>query len=66
MATLIQRSRGVRPSEKAAFHQITGAGKSHVKREFFGLSTADEDAIERELDVRLSVNLATGEGSRSA
>lgn len=64
--TLIQRSRSVRPSEKAAFHQITGAGKSRVKREFFGLSPVDETAIETELDIRIGVNLATGEGSRSA
>jgi len=43
--TLIQRSRRVPPAEKAAFHQITGAGRSHVKREFFGLSPKDEDTV---------------------
>lgn len=43
--TMIQRSRSVSPTEKAAFHQIEGAGKRHVKREFFGLTTADEQAI---------------------
>lgn len=43
--TLIQRSRGISPAEKAAFHQIDGAGKRHVLREFFGLTAADEQAI---------------------
>ena len=43
--TMIQASRRIAPSEKAAFHQIAGAGKSHVKRQFFGLSASDETAI---------------------
>jgi phage gpG-like protein len=43
--TLIQSSRSVSPAEKAAFHQITGAGKSHVLRRFFGLSESDEAVI---------------------
>jgi alpha-D-ribose 1-methylphosphonate 5-triphosphate synthase subunit PhnL len=43
--TLIQASRNVAPSEKAAFHQVTGAGKSHVLRKFFGLSASDEAVI---------------------
>lgn len=43
--TLIQRSRSVSPAEKAAFHQITGAGKRHTRREFFGLTPDDEAAI---------------------
>lgn len=41
---MIQRSRSVSPSEKAAFHQVVGAGRSHVRREFFGL-TADDEAV---------------------
>jgi hypothetical protein len=52
-----QRSRDKRPSEKAMFHQITGAGKSHIKREFFGLSDADEQAIEQETGRLIDVNL---------
>lgn len=55
--TLIQRSRRVPPSEKAAYHQIAGAGRSHVKRQFFGLSPSDEtaivDAVEQDLKRRL-------------
>lgn len=43
--TLIQRSRRIPPSEKAAFHQIEGAGRRRVKREFLGLTADDERAI---------------------
>lgn len=63
--TIYQRSRNVRAVDKAVFHQITGAGKSHVKRQFFGLSEADMQAIEDETDLALAVNLQS-EGSRSA
>jgi hypothetical protein len=55
--TLIQKSRRVPPAEKAAYHQITGAGRRKVVREFFGVSREDEDAITRTLDERLSRNL---------
>jgi len=51
--TFIQRSRSKAPSEKAAYHQIVGAGKSRVKREFFGLTTADEDLIIERFAVHL-------------
>jgi hypothetical protein len=47
---MIQGSRRVSPSEKAAYHQVSGAGKSHVKREFFGLTEADADAIQKRLE----------------
>lgn len=43
--TLIQASRRVPASEKAAFHQILGAGQSHVKRPFFELTDDDENAL---------------------
>lgn len=43
--TSIQRSRAVPPAEKAAFHQVTGAGRSRIMRPFLGLTDADEDAI---------------------
>lgn len=43
--TVIQRSRDVSPAQKAAFHNVTGAGKRHVLRKFFGLSEADAEAI---------------------
>lgn len=43
--TLIQRSRAIPPSEKATFHQLTGAGRRGVLRQFFGLSASDENVI---------------------
>lgn len=66
MATPIQRSRAVRPIDKAIFAQITGAGRSRVLRKFFGLTPRDIEAIETETDTRLAVNLNRNEGSRSA
>lgn len=42
-STLIQRSRRVSPAEKAAFHDIDGAGLRH--RPFLGLTADDETAI---------------------
>ncbi len=43
--TLIQSSRRKSASEKAAYHELEGAGRSKVRRPFFGLSAADERAI---------------------
>jgi len=44
-STLIQRSRRKSASEKAAYHQVTGAGRSRVKRPFFGMDDRIEDAV---------------------
>jgi hypothetical protein len=43
--TFIQRSRAVGAADKAAYHNLTGAGRSRVKREFFALSEDDEEFI---------------------
>lgn len=43
--TFIQRSRAVGAADKAYFHDVAGAGKSRVRREFFGLTDADETLI---------------------
>lgn len=43
--TLIQQSRRVPAELKALYHNVLGAGKSRVKREFVGLSDDDEKAI---------------------
>ena len=43
--TLIQRSRRVAPSAKAGFHHVTGAGRSKVLRQFFGVSDKDNEAL---------------------
>ena len=47
---MIQRSRARRATEKAEFHQLTGAGRSHVLRKFFELDRADEAAIVQMID----------------
>jgi hypothetical protein len=56
--TLIQSSRGIGAEQKAIYHNITGAGRGHVIREFFGLSADDEreltETIERAIDERLA------------
>lgn len=55
--TFIQRSRSLGAAEKASFHQIDGAGRSHVIRRFFDLSDADVDAITERLNVALDFTL---------
>lgn len=53
-STMIQRSRSVGAADKAFYHNESGAGASHVIREFFALSPDDEraleDAVEQYLD----------------
>ena len=55
--TLIQRSRRVSPAEKATFHVLNGAGKAGTIRDFFGLTSQDEQTIEDEIGAQLDVNL---------
>jgi hypothetical protein len=43
--TFIQRSRAVSAEQKAIYHNVTGAGRRGVKREFFQLGTEDGEAI---------------------
>lgn len=50
VSTLIQRSRSIGAADKAFFHNVTGAGRAGVKREFFGLNDQDEDRIVEALD----------------
>ena len=52
--TMVQRSREVPAAEKAIYHQVAGAGKSRVKREFFGLNDDDLSQLTALLDRRLS------------
>jgi len=56
--TLIQRSRRVSPAEKATYHEVTGAGRSRVKRPFFGLDERDEAAIVDRIDKGIQQALA--------
>ena len=58
--TLIQRSRAVSPQQKAIFHNVAGAGRSRVKREFFDLARSDEQAIVAMLETRMDRNVQRG------
>lgn len=58
--TMIARSRAVPPSEKAAYHNLTGAGKSRVKRVFFEASAEDEQELARIVDRVLRQRLSLG------
>lgn len=44
-ATFIQRSRSKGSAEKATYHDISGAGRSRVRRPFFSLTDEDETAL---------------------
>jgi hypothetical protein len=48
--TFIQRSRAVSPQVKARIHEVEGAGRRKVRREFFGLNGDDERALWARLD----------------
>lgn len=52
--SILRSSRAASPAEKAAYHTITGAGRSHVRRDFFGLSASDEVAIVERLDQQIA------------
>lgn len=58
MATRTQRSRSKRPSEKATYHQITGAGRSRIKRQFFGIAESDAALITKEVGAAIDGNLS--------
>lgn len=60
--TFIQQSRRVPASEKAAFHQYEGAGRSKVKREFLGLTSDDEVYIVERVSKHLDQVLKTNRG----
>lgn len=51
--TLIQQSRRVPAIEKAAYHQLAGAGRSRVLRPFLGLTPDDEQAILLRIETHL-------------
>lgn len=51
--TLIQRSRSIGAQQKAEYQQVQGAGKSHVKRKFMGLTSEDKDAIRAQIGAHI-------------
>lgn len=46
----IQRSRGESSEQKAIWHNVTGAGRSHVVREFFGLTDEEQETAKTTLE----------------
>ena len=60
--TFIQRSRAVSSEQKAIYHNVLGAGRSGVIREFFGVSPQDETALGEGLE-RLIRQRVTGIGA---
>lgn len=60
--TLIQSSRAVAPGQKALYHQVFGAGKSRIKREFFDLNAEDVSVIAAEAQRRMTRHLQSGRG----
>lgn len=51
--TFIQRSREASSEQKAIYHQVTGAGRSRVKREFFGVDDEGQREIGEALKQRI-------------
>lgn len=47
--TFIQRSRSESSEQKAMWHNVQGAGRSHVRREFFDLTDDEADACREQL-----------------
>jgi hypothetical protein len=56
-STFIQRSRGESSEQKAIFHNVSGAGRSHVKRPFFGVSDEDAAAAVGKLNTQIEARL---------
>jgi len=55
--TMIQRSRQKSSEEKALYHNVTGAGRSRVMRQFLGLTPAEEKAIEQRVEKHITQQL---------
>lgn len=55
--TFIQRSRAVSSEQKAIWHNVTGAGRRGVIREFFGLNEEDGTAITNGLETLIKARL---------
>ena len=55
--TFIQRSRGESSEQKAIWHNVTGAGRSQVVREFFGLDDSDHTAVRDAVETLLARRL---------
>jgi hypothetical protein len=47
--TFIQHSRGKTAEQKALYHQVEGAGTSRIKRPFLGLTSEEEQQVDRRI-----------------
>jgi hypothetical protein len=61
--TFIQRSRSASSEQKAIWHNVTGAGRSGVIREFFGLNQDDGTAIQNGLETLIKARLDHVQGA---
>lgn len=52
---MIQRSRQKSSEEKALYHNVTGAGKSRVIRQFMGLTASEEKEIEKRVEKHITL-----------
>jgi len=55
--TIVRSSRPKTPMQKALYHQVDGAGRSRVKRQFFELNEQDFTDIGMMLDKQLRTRL---------
>lgn len=55
--TFIQRSRAESSEQKAIWHNVTGAGRSHVRREFFGLTEQEQESAKATLERAIAQRL---------
>ena len=56
-ATFIGKSRAESSEQKAIWHNVTGAGRSHVKRKFFDLNESDKVALVGALEQSVAARL---------
>ena len=58
--TFIQRSRTKTAEQKALYHQVQGAGRSHVRRPFLGLTPDEAQQVDRRLEALIDRQLSPG------
>lgn len=57
--TFISRSRQVSSEEKALYHNVLGAGRSGIIREFFGLTPDNQTELRQQLEQLVQKRLPT-------
>jgi hypothetical protein len=56
-STFIQRSRRESSEQKAIWHQVTGAGRRGVLRQFFGLTSEEQATVKQVLEGQIAARL---------